>query len=376
MATRWAFATLPLFLIGCSAAHHTAEVTPTAVPPAVPTAVAAPEKSPSPVASPPAGLVAPEPTRFYRGDWEPPNVLLVAYDEDWPEELGALIDSAHHEVDVYVVAGADELADPVFLSWLSSHRAGVLPASHDTPWIRDYGPQQVIEPNGEVKWLDFRYSEERPFDDLVPIELAPRLGANVEPQTFWLDGGALISNGSGLCAMTDTSLSEMGIDEEDDEQFDRFLVTVGCDVMAVLPALPREETGHADVIAQFLSETVVAIGEADPATPADVAGALDEAVTTLDEAALAFGQSLSVIRLPLAARGDRFYSYVNGTRLPMRYLVPRFQTTPELERIVHRRLRAALPDVTLVPILADSMVERGGALHCITLGLSTRPLPG
>lgn len=308
------------------------------------------------------------PTRYLPGDWEAPDTLLVAHDSEWPEPLAAIIAAAKQDAQVFVVASPAELADPTYMTWLSSHGAEVLVADHDTPWIRDYGPMSVVDSEGMFHWLDFRYSDERPLDDFSPAEVADRLGVELERQAEWLDGGALIGSGTGLCAITDTSLGTLGIDEDDEEQLERFLGAVGCDVLAVVPSLPDEETGHVDLIAQFLSEDVVAVAQ-DVSAQGPVADALETAVETLEGAARAHGHPLRIVRVPLAVRGDVFYSYVNVMRLRSQLLVPQFVAVSELERDAYETFRAELPGVRITPIAADAMALRGGAIHCVTLGL-------
>ena len=103
-------------------------------------------------------------------------------------------------------------------------------------------------------------------------------------------------------------------------------------------------------------------------------GAVVEAADNLATAAELAGYDLSVFRVPIATSNEVFYSYVNATRLKTRLLIPSFPSQPrELERDAYDVLTAALPDLELVPIKSDAMVSRGGAVHCITLGLGSEP---
>jgi agmatine/peptidylarginine deiminase len=155
-------------------------------------------------------------------------------------------------------------------------------------------------------WLDFRYSEDRQDDDSTPGDLAAQLGMPLERHDWWLDGGAVLSNGKGLCVITDVSVGTLGIPGESSAEYDRFLRAIGCQVLAVIPALPGEETGHADVMAQFLDEGVIAIAAADRREAPRAVAALDDAVAIIRDAAVVIGQDLEIIRLPMRVRAGVF----------------------------------------------------------------------
>jgi agmatine/peptidylarginine deiminase len=143
-----------------------------------------------------------------------------------------------------------------------------------------------------------------------------------------------------------------------------------------LSALTGETTGHADIIAQFLSPDIVAVAMVDQDESSKLSAELEETVESLVATASAIGQKLSIIRLPIHIDGEYFYSYVNGTRLRNAYLIPSFRNVPlETELMAYRAIRSAIPEVKLIPVPADHMVQRGGAVHCITLGLSLPRYP-
>ncbi len=129
-----------------------------------------------------------------------------------------MVEAAQDEVDVLVLTPTDELADA--RSWIRQERfdrrrVKLIPVKLDTPWVRDYGPFQVVDVQGRVSWVDAIYSGARPKDDRIPRILGQRLGVPVERVNVTLDGGGLISNGSGLCVMTRESLDDSGVSVED-----------------------------------------------------------------------------------------------------------------------------------------------------------------
>ena len=173
--------------------------------------------------------------------------------------------------------------------------------------------------------------------------------------------------------MTQPSLEGLLQGLTNDDRMESVMELLGCHSLAVVPALANEQTGHVDILAQFLGPEVAVVAEMDPKVDRQSAEELDAAAGALAAAAEAVGQKLNVVRVPMHVAGEAFFTYVNGTRLREEFLVPFYhRVDPRVQAKAYSRLREALPGVTLVPIHADPMVLRGGAVHCLTLGLSER----
>lgn len=322
-------------------------------------------------------VVDPRPMeRVLRGDFEPPDTLVVAYATEWIESLEQIVSGAAGEARVLVLAAGKQARTPAFRHMARAAHVDVLTGDFDSPWVRDYGPLQTYELAAGPLWLDFGYAWNRPEDDRVPSMLSSRFEARVESPGFELDGGAVISNGQGLCALTLTSLIDAGFPEGESDELEVFLASLGCHATTILPLIPGEPTGHADVVAQFLANDLVMVAWLDPDTNGELSRALDAVADRLQTTAELADYPLEVTRIPIHASGETFFSYVNATRLRHRLLVPRFNELPEaLERTAYSQLERALPDVSLVPIDADVMVRLGGAVHCVTLGLGPTAAP-
>jgi len=305
-----------------------------------------------------------------RGDWEQPEILLMVENEEWEPSLDIIVSASLQDgVPAYILKDPNEVSRKERAERPLNARS--LLFFHDTPWIRDYGPLQLKSPGNSVHWMDFGYTDERPLDDTVPQQLAKFMEFPIEEGGYYLEGGAIISNGRGLCAITDNSLEKALVDQEDPDEFASFSHALGCSALAVLTALTGESTGHADIIAQFYASDTVAVSAVDPDVDYEVSLELDEAVQSILEAAASIHQRVRVIRIPMYVDGEDFYSYVNGTRLRKAYLVPSFKSIPErVEREAYSIIGSALEGAKLIPVPADSMVKSGGAIHCITLGLN------
>jgi agmatine deiminase len=324
---------------------------------------------------PPALLSTGYTGRILRGDFEPPSTLVVAYEHAWVAQTSQIIAAASGQAQVVVLATTSDL-------WFANEKwghlpyVGVLKSELDSPWVRDYGPLAAYEEHSErAVWLDFQYAGDRPHDDQVPELLSIVLRESVEKSPLALDGGAVISNGAGLCAVTEVSLADLYFGERGSKAQD-LLASIGCQTTAVIPSIPQETTGHVDVVAQFLDENLAMLGWADRHHNPELARALDQAAQNLEIAAELAGQSLSIVRIPMETNGEIFYSYVNATRLRSRLLVPHFRAVDSAtEEAAYAALEGALPEVTLKPIDADAMAELGGAIHCVALGLPSTRLP-
>jgi agmatine/peptidylarginine deiminase len=313
-------------------------------------------------------------TRLLRGDFEAPETLVVVYEPDWRDSVAQIVAAAKGQADVIVLVLPEDRGRSTVRKIRRESHVRVIETRLDSPWVRDYGPQQTYDLADGLVCLDYGYGYDRPEDDAVPQTLAALLPdfqqALLFPENVTLDGGAVISNGKGFCAITEISLTDAGVSEEDSYALQGFMRTLGCPTLAILPELPDETTGHVDVIAQFLSPTVAVVASVDPRADIQMAIALDEATERLAEAAELRGERLSIVRLPMEVDGEAFYSYVNSTRLKNRLLVPDYdRVSPQTQRLAYAKLKSALPTVELVPIKADMMADRGGAVHCVTLGL-------
>lgn len=311
------------------------------------------------------------PYGYLRGDHEVGNLLLLVWQPEWESAVKHLAAAAAKEMEVQILVprGAWH-ASRKLRRWARRHCVDVSFQRYDTAWIRDYGPLQFVH-RGQVTWGDFSYDPARPEDDALPLQLAEDFHMPIALRSERLDGGGLVSNGHGLCVMTDATLTESLAESGQHQTTAALASALGCRALAVIGALPDEQTGHADVSVQFLDDNLVAISYMDPHQAPVHALLLDQAAMIIQDAAERLGQPLKVIRVPMAHHNDVFYSYINMVRSQHTVFVPSYKGVPiEMEREAHRVLARGLPNLRFVPVASDAIVEYGGALHCITLGLS------
>lgn len=314
-------------------------------------------------------------SRRLRGDWEPPQALLISYNDIWRDALSEIVRATDGEIPVFVLARQNDSAN--LESWRGEfpNRVHVLEWPIQSDWVRDYGPIQVADEQGKAIWLDADYRSGRTDDDLIPLRLGRMVAVPVQSLARRLDGGALVSNGTGLCAITRYNLLEAnGAEAQPHALMDQ----LGCEALAILPELTGEPTGHADVFVHFFAPDVVGVASVARQESAENAGRMDVAAAILEQAADSLGIDLRVIRVPMPRRDSSvYYSYLNSVDLRDKVLVPHFDgVAPSIEAAAHAAIRAA-SNRKIVPIDASEMVTSGGALHCLVLGLfldRARPL--
>lgn len=313
-------------------------------------------------------------TRVLRGDWEPPDVVALVFSPALLLALDPIAQAAGQDTEVLVLAAAaDAQAASIWFDGLARDwpSAGLLISPVNTSWIRDFGPLQVDDGSGRSIWLDPLYFGDRPLDDEIPELLAKTFHVALETLDVAIEGGGLISNGNGACAMSFASLMDTGLLDQPHDALDHFLGAIGCETLAVVSTPEDEPTGHIDMFAQFVGPNVAIVADVDRGRRPIEANQLDLVAAGLTEAAAQLGQRLRVVRVPMPISEDGAYrSYINGLRLARSFLTPSYADVPPSEqRAAYDALGAAMPRVRLVAVPADVLAENDGVVHCASLGL-------
>jgi agmatine/peptidylarginine deiminase len=315
------------------------------------------------------------PAVVLRGDYEVPDAVVVGLADSFPETLEPLVAAVAAHGPVYLVAqrGAGRRRVERWVARQPSRvRESIVVVEHraDSPWVRDYGPLQLRGADGSSAWLDGTYPE-RPIDDAFPDRLGRRLGVPVTSIPWSLDGGAVASNGEGLCVSTRAYFEAHGIPAAGAVLREQVLPAIGCRSLVLVDALPDDATHHVDLFVQFLARDVVAVARIDPLEDPEVAAVLDRAANSIVRAAAKAGTRVRLVRPAMGLELDGSYrSYLNGLRLGGAFLMPTYErTSTPAEQDARRVLEAALPGLDVVRIPAAEMIDLGGAIHCVTLGV-------
>lgn len=318
--------------------------------------------------------------RYYTvSDYAPSNAVLMSHSVAWEPIVEDIIREI--EVPVFLVSEDQDgeislgLALQRWSQGLKRKKVYSLAYDVDSAWVRDYGPiQQYSRLTGRVRWLDGDYHPDRKRDDQLPKYLGQLTGVPTKRLPEKIEGGALISNGHGLCASTEEYIVSAGLYAglRNPKKRDRLLVTLGCKTLVLLPALPDEQTMHVDLFLQFVDKDRLIVAHANPTKWPRLANLLRISEQRMLEAARFQGIHLKMHRVSIP-RIDReiYYTYINGIRVNGRFLVPSFnEVSMQAEESAYSQLVQAMPGTEIVPIDARELPRYLGLFHCLVVGLN------
>jgi len=272
-------------------------------------------------------------------------------------------------------------------------------------WSRDYGPWMAKTADGSLRLLEFNYYPSRESDDSVPAALAKGLNVERLSLPIYIEGGNFMNNDRGTCLMTDKVLevnAEKRVEGDlilsREEIVAYFKDYAGCKDVMIFPSMPYEGTRHLDLWAKFVDDRTILISELSDEVLALPGYSEDDRVRAREvrdflnsRAAELKDKGFDIIRLPMpapnfAADGyNLFRSYTNSLLLNGHVFLPRYirpaneadsvdgeyvdfpyvkAYEEQVERI-HRDL-----GFTVHWITSDSMIAKGGAVHCTTMQIA------
>ncbi len=261
---------------------------------------------------------------------------------------------------------------------LCGEDVALLTAEIDDSWMRDTGPTFVVDEQGGLAVVDWRFNawgdKYRGYgaDATVKRRLAEHLDVPIIETSLVIEGGAFQVDGEGTILTTETcalnpnrnpGLSKSEIENE-------LLRCLGGRKVVWLPgdAEEVETDGHVDCIATFARPGVVLMEVADdPHHPRHEVLARNRAA--LGRQTDARGRPFEVVPVPAApeaaGRRGRFNpSYVNfyiangGIVMPGHGL--------DSDEAARRAVAAAFPGREVVQLHLGTIPHGGGNIHCIT----------
>lgn len=272
-------------------------------------------------------------------------------------------------------------------------------------WSRDYGPWMAKAKDGSRRLLEFNYYPSRASDDSVPAALAQSLNVPRLSLPIYIEGGNFMNNDSGACLMTDKVLeANAEVRVEGDLILDKdaiityFKDFAGCKDVIIFPSMPYEGTRHLDLWAKFVDDQTILVSQiADevltlPEYSEDDLSRVREVRDYLDSRAAELqDKGFKIIRLPMPAPNfaedgyNLFRSYTNSLLLNGHVFLPRYvrpaneADSVNGEYIDLRYVKAYEESVerihrdlgfTVHWITSDSMIAKGGAVHCTTMQIA------
>ena len=276
----------------------------------------------------------------------------------------------------------------------------VVEISNNDSWMRDCGPTFVINGQGAVRGIDWKFNAwgglynglyfPWDLDDAVAQKVLEIEGVDRYKAPIVLEGGSIHVDGEGTCITTAECLLSPGRNPDLSQEEIEAALKDYLNVEKVL-WIPRgvyndETTGHVDNLACFLRPAEIALTWTDDKSDPQYersAEALDYLMSQTDAKGRKFTihkihQPNPILITPEEAEGvdavegtlpreagDRMAaSYINFYFCNGSAIVPTFDDSHDAEALA--ALQRLLPDRKVVGVPAREILLGGGNIHCIT----------
>ena len=329
-------------------------------------------------------------------EWHPHQATWLSWPKDpetWPDRvtqveeiyLQMVAALAPHEIvnllvdDMETEQTVREKCGPAIAANIRFHHLQTVDA-----WIRDYGPNFLIGPHGELAYNDWIFNawgnkyEELKKDDSIPGRLEPILNLRRFTPGIVMEGGSIEVNGAGCVLTSEQCLLNRNrnpeLSQTEIEQYLKDYLGV-TKVLWLGEGIVGDDTdGHIDDIARFVAPDVIVCAiEEDPADANYEI--LQDNLTRLRSMTDATGKSFEIITLPMPGIvGGESTTARNLERLPASYanfyiansvvLAPVFGHTNDARAV--ETLQKFFPTRRVVPINCEPLVWGMGTIHCVT----------
>jgi agmatine deiminase len=289
----------------------------------------------------------------------------AGYPSRWPHHAqfaGHVVEAG----EVHIVVRSATWAQ-VVLAYLAHRgvptgRVRMICMPYDDVWVRDCGPTLVRTPQGLVAIANPYVPNGLGYhrhDSETPVEVARHWRLPVFRLPLIIEGGNLVPDGEGGLFLCDSVFAHNpDIDEARLASIMRDWF--GITRLMILPSLPGELTGHADVIIKVAEPGVLLITEADRGHPWQPA--LAEAARRIAGWRTAGNANWQVHPMPMArgTRGHSEWTYVNALTINGVIVAPAYD--PVTDALAEQVFKAVSPHRTVRWI--DSRDFPVGATHC------------
>jgi agmatine deiminase len=251
-------------------------------------------------------------------------------------------------------------------------------------WIRDYGPNFLINSKGELSYNDWIFNawgnkyEELKKDDSIPARLETLLNVPRFNPGIVMEGGSIEVNGEGCVLTTEQCLlnpnrnPSLGRDEIE-KHLKEFLGVQK--VLWLGEGIIGDDTdGHIDDIARFVESNVIVCALEDDPEDANYE-LLHDNLKRLKKMTDANGRPFEIVTLPMpGAVGGSSTDTRNLDRLPASYanfyiannvvLAPIFGHANDQRAM--DTLQRVFPDRRVVGINCEPLVWGMGTIHCVS----------
>ncbi|HHY81523.1 MAG TPA: agmatine deiminase family protein [Clostridiales bacterium] len=322
-----------------------------------------------------------------------PVQASMCYPEDYDQVCRAyyteLIKAIAEFEPVTVIVNPDEedLLRGIFSKEATAYELDFLPIPHNDAWIRDNGPTFLVNRNGEIAGVNWRFNawgeKYAPWD--LDNETAPKIldyyGIKRFDAPLVLEGGSIHSDGEGTILTTEECLlnpnRNPSLSREEIEDYLKLYLNADR-VIWLKRGLAGDETdGHVDNIACFAApgRILIQISEDPEDKNYHIAR---ENINILQSSTDAKGRSFEII--PILQPPPRWYgdsrltlSYINFYFVNNGIILPVFggdaaETDIRAEQVLNR----IFPERRVRKVDGMAIIKEGGNVHCTTQQM---PLP-
>lgn len=269
----------------------------------------------------------------------------------------------------------------------NTERIAFLPIEHNDAWLRDNGPTFLVNPEGELAGVNWRFNawggKYSPWDldDAVAPQILEALNVKRFDAPLVLEGGSIHTDGEGTLLTTEECLLNENrnpqLSREEIEAAVKNYVNVD-QIIWLKRGLDGDETdGHIDNVACFAAPGKVILQVCDDPNDENYA-ITQENIAILSAATDAQGRKLEIIPIPQPPKA--FYedsrltlSYLNFYFVNGGIILPIFGGAAEdTDRKAIQALSDAFPDRKIRTVDGMAIIREGGNVHCTTQQMPAR----
>lgn len=317
-------------------------------------------------------------------EWEEIQAVVITWNS-YKSILAQIVQAAKDECRVVIVNNNLSTCQSELTNYGVDWQSGnveFLQAFSNSVWIRDYGANPIYL-NGvdSLALVDWIYNRPRPLDDIIPDEVGNYFGLPVystteAPYDLVHPGGNNFSDGMGTNFSSNLVLDENGVnnqwgtsnhtEEGVDSIMERFY---GIDSYGKFTNLPYDGIHHIDMHMKLLNEETILVGEYPEGVP-DRVQIETNLQYLLDNFTTPFGTPYRVVRIPMPPQNGQYPSsgaplrtYVNSFIVNKTVLLPTYEE--QYDTTALQIWEQAMPGYNIVGINCNSIINAGGAIHCI-----------
>lgn len=317
-------------------------------------------------------------------EWEESQILTITW-TGYPSVLREIVRHAKEEVEVYIVCSDSNSVKSYLSNYnINSVNVSFIQESYNTIWIRDYGQHSVyLNDVDSLVLVDWIYNRPRPADDVIPQFVANKANLDLyattqNPTDLVNTGGNFMSDGLGTGFASELILEEndanngYGVSAKTAAEIDTIMKNfMGIEPYIKMAVLPYDGIHHIDMHMKLLDEETILIGE----YPTGISDGpqIEANIDYIKNNYLsAFGTPYRFVRIQMppdatnrypSQNGD-YRTYTNSIFINKTVLVPIYN--PTYDNAALEIYRKALPGYKIIGINCNSIIQSGGALHCIT----------